>query len=175
MTDKGKRNFKEFLSYLIVIIIAAGLSLVFRIFLFEPYIVPTSSMENTLNISDRVIVNKVAYLFNDIRRGDVIVFHSPTEPGKDLVKRAIAFEGEEVTFTSEGLMVGDLSIVEDYIPDDYDYETMSIVIGENQIFALGDNRANSYDSRNFGPIDKDLVFGKVLFIYWPPPRMSLVR
>ncbi len=174
--SEGKSNLKEFLSYFIVIIIAAGLSLLFRVFLFEPYIVPTSSMETTLNISDRVIVNKIAYKFDEINRGDVIVFHSPTEPGKDLVKRAIAFEGEEVTFYPDAIMIGDVPLAEDYLPStNYQYETMSVIVGENQIFAMGDNRSNSYDSRNFGTIDEDSVFGKVLFIYWPPPRMTLVK
>ena len=177
MSSKGKRNFKEFLSYVIVIIAAVVIALLFRMYLFEPYIVPTSSMETTLNISDRVIVSKLAYNFNDIKRGDLIVYHSPIEPGKDLVKRAIAFEGEELTFNPDGtLMINGQLLIEDYLPDnDYFYESMSVIIGENEIFALGDNRNNSYDSRNFGPISKDLVFGKVVFKYWPVSRISLVR
>ena len=178
MSSKGKKNFKEFLSYFIVIVIAATLAMFFRIFLFEPYIVPTSSMETTLNVSDRVIVNKIAYRLDEIKRGDVIVFHSPTEPGKDLVKRAIAFEGEELTLNPDGaLLINDKVLIEDYLPpgSQYVYESISFIIGQNEIFVMGDNRINSYDSRNFGTIDADLVFGRVLFIYWPPSRMSSVR
>ncbi len=174
--SEGKSNLKEFLSYFIVIVIAAALSLLFRVFLFEPYIVPTSSMETTLNISDRVIVNKIAYNFAEIKRGDVIVFHSSTEPGKDLVKRAIAFEGEEITFYPDVIMIGDAVLEEDYLPSsNHQYETMSVIVEENQIFVMGDNRSNSYDSRNFGTIDADSVFGKVLFIYWPPSQIILVK
>lgn len=85
MTKKNK--LKEFLGYLIVVVIAVAFSLTLRTFIFEPFIVPTPSMEPTLLVGDKVIVNKLSYRWGKIGRGDLVVFYSPTEPGKELVKK----------------------------------------------------------------------------------------
>ncbi len=177
-SGKNKTRSKEFISYLIVILCAALVSILFRIFLFEPFIVPTPSMEPTLMVRDKVIVNKFSHKCFDIKRGDLLVFHSPIEEGKDLVKRAIAFEGETITFKKDGnVYIDDKKLSEDFFAPDYrpEYTQQSFTIGKDEIFVLGDNRNNSYDSRYFGPILKSDVFGKVFFIYWPPPRIGTVK
>lgn len=177
--SKSNKSFgREFLSYLIVIFCAALISILFRIFLFEPFIVPSASMETTLMVQDKVIVNKISYKFTGIKRGDIIVFHSPITEGKDLVKRAIAFEGETISLSTDGVIyINGKPIDKDYYtgkaPPKYTGQTFKI--GKNEIFVMGDNRDDSYDSRYFGPIEKTAVFGKVLMIYWPPSRIKLVR
>jgi signal peptidase I len=175
---KTNKSFgREFLSYILVIFFAALISILFRVFFFEPFIVPTPSMETTLMVQDKVIVNKFSYKFTGIKRGDIIAFHSPVE-GKDLVKRAIAFEGETITLGTDGIIyINDKPIEKDYYtgntPPKYTGQTFRI--GKNEIFVMGDNRDSSYDSRYFGPIVQTDIFGKVFMIYWPPSRIKFVK
>ncbi|MHB1252545.1 MAG: signal peptidase I [Candidatus Humimicrobiaceae bacterium] len=178
-TTKPNKSFgREFLSYVIVILFAALVSILFRVFFFEPFIVPTPSMESTLMVQDKVIVNKFSYKFTGIKRGDIVVFHSPVDESKDLVKRAIAFEGETVKLGKDGIIyINDKPIEKDYYtgnaPPEYTGQTFKI--GKNEIFVMGDNRNNSYDSRYFGPIQKTDIFGKVFMIYWPVLRIKFVK
>ncbi|MDD3519912.1 MAG: signal peptidase I [Actinomycetota bacterium] len=177
-SKKEKSRSKELLSYLIVILCAALVSILFRIFLFEPFIVPSPSMEPTLMVNDKVIVNKFSYKYFGIERGDLITFHSPIDNNKDLVKRAIAFEGETITLKDDGsIYINDEKLERDfYNPNDKPiYREESYKIGKNEIFVMGDNRNNSYDSRYFGPVMETEVFGKVFFIYWPPSRIKVVN
>jgi len=176
---KTNKSFgREVLSYFIVIVIAALISILFRVFLFEPFIVPTPSMETTLMVKDKVIVDKVSYKITGIKRGDIIVFHSPVTEGKDLVKRAIAFEGETIMLGTDGVIyINGKPIEKDYYTSNAPpaYTGQTYKIGKNEIFVMGDNRDNSYDSRYFGPIQKTDIFGKVLMIYWPPSRIKFVK
>ena len=169
---KNKTILKELLGYSIIIITAVILATMVRIFMFEPFIVPTPSMEPTLKVGDKVIINKMAYKFTSFKRGDIIAFHSPLED-RDLVKRAIAIEGDEIILTSEGeIFINGEKITEDYLPADQtiSYINQTVVIGEDEIFVMGDNRNNSFDSRFFGTIPEDEIFGEFMVIYWPPSR-----
>ena len=176
---KPKKSFgRELLSYIVVIFFAALVSILFRVFFFEPFIVPSPSMEPTLMVQDKVIVNKFSYKFTGIKRGDIIVFPSPVDESKNLVKRAIAFEGETIKLGTDGIIyINDKPIEKDYYTGDSppEYTGQTFKIGKNEIFAMGDNRNNSYDSRYFGSIQKTDVFGKVFMIYWPLSRMKLVK
>ncbi len=177
-SSKINKSFREFLSYVLVIICAIIVSVLFRIFIFEPFIVPTSSMEPTLMINDKVIVNKFSYKFFGIKRGEIIVFHSPVENNKDLVKRVIAIEGEIVRLEPDGsIYINDKKLENDYYNKNEKpvYSGQVYEIGKDEIFVMGDNRNDSYDSRYFGPIKEDKVFGKVFLIYWPPSRIGIVN
>ncbi|MES0341917.1 MAG: signal peptidase I [Candidatus Humimicrobiaceae bacterium] len=170
---KAKRIAREVIGYLIAIISAVVLAILIRTFIFEPFIVPTPSMEPTLMVGDKVIINKLSYNFTDIERGDIIAFHSPTEEDKELVKRAIAIEGDEVSLTSEGeIFVNGEKLNEHYLPDEQDikYLNQVITVGTDEVFVMGDNRNNSFDSRFFGNIPEDKIFGEFVIIYWPPSR-----
>ncbi len=175
---KNKKNiFKELLGYLIVAVIAAVFSILLRIFIIEPYIVPTPSMSPTLLIGDRVIVNKLEYKFYDIERGDIVAIISPIE-NKNLVKRVVALPGEEVTLSEDGRIYIDGKLLqEDYLPSDFlaGYDDSEYLVADNQFFVMGDNRNNSADSRVFGPVTPDEIFGKVIFIYRPVSRMGIPR
>lgn len=175
MNLKNKKNiFKEFLGYLIVAIIAVVFSITLRIFIIEPYIVPTPSMTPTLLVSDKVIVYKLEYKFKNVKRGDIIAFYSSVEK-KNLVKRVIGLENEEVTLTKSGdVLINGNKISEYYLPNNISaaYEDKNYKVNENEIFVMGDNRNNSADSRVFGPISLDEVFGKVIFIYSPFSRIG---
>jgi len=167
---KNKKILKEFLGYAIVILAAVISATLIRIFILEPFIVPTPSMEPNLRVGDKVIINKMAYKFGTVERGDIVAFHSPLEQ-KDLVKRVIAVEGNEITLTSEGeIFINGEKISESYLPANQNifYINQTIVVGEGEVFVMGDNRNNSFDSRFFGTIAEDDIFGKFVLIYWPP-------
>jgi len=170
---KAKRITREVIGYLIAIISAVALAVLIRTFIFEPFIVPTPSMEPTLMVGDKVIINKLSYNFTDIERGDIVAFHSPIEENKELVKRAVAVEGDEVSLTSEGeIFINGERLDEDYLPEEQDikYLNQVITVGQDEVFVMGDNRNNSFDSRFFGNISEDRIFGEFVVIYWPPSR-----
>jgi len=169
---KNKKILKEFLLYAIVILAAVILATLIRIFIFEPFEVHDICMEPNLRVGDKVIINKLAYKFGTVGRGDIVAFHFLLEQ-KDLVKRVIAVEGDEITLTSEGeIFISGEKISESYLPANQNifYINQTIVVGEGEIFVMGDNRNNSFDSRFFGTIAEDDIFGKFVLIYWPPSR-----
>lgn len=169
---KTGRIFREFLIYILIILIALSSAALIRVFVFEPFIVPTPSMEPSLKVGDKVIVNKLAYKFGTVKKGDIVAFHSPIEE-KDLIKRAMAVEGDEITLTSEGeIFINGGKIIENYLPanQNISYLNQTVTVGKNEVFVMGDNRNNSFDSRFFGTISEDDIFGKFLLIYWPPSR-----
>ncbi len=172
VNTRKRKIIKEFLVYTVIILAAVISATLIRIFIFEPFIVPTPSMEPILEVGDKVIINKLAYKFGRVERGDIIAFHSPIEK-KDLVKRVIAVEGDEITLTSEGeIFVNGEKIVENYLPADQNifYINQTVTVGENEVFVMGDNRNNSFDSRFFGTISEDDIFGEFVIVYWPPSR-----
>jgi signal peptidase I len=171
--SKAKRVAREILGYIIAIASAVIVAVLIRIFIFEPFIVPTPSMEPTLLVGDKVIINKLAYKFGEVKKGDIIAFHSTTEGEKELVKRAIAVEGDRIVLTSEGeVFVNDEKVNEDYIQQgqSLSYLNQEFIVGPDEIFVMGDNRNNSFDSRFFGMVPEDNVFGEFLIVYWPPSR-----
>ena len=170
---KNKKNiFKELLGYIIVAAIAAVISITLRIFVIEPFIVPTPSMSPTLLVGDKVIVNKLEYKFKTVKRGDIVAIYSPLEK-KNLVKRVIGLSGETISFSEDDFVYIDGNKLEEpYLPESVipAYEVETYKIGENEFFVMGDNRNNSADSRVFGPISMDKIFGRVIFIYGPFSR-----
>jgi len=172
---KNKKNiFKELLGYFIVAAIAAVISITLRIFVIEPFIVPTPSMSPTLLVGDKVIVNKLEYKFKSVKRGDIVAIYSPLEK-KNLVKRVIGLSGETISFSEDDFVYIDGNkLSEPYLPESVipAYEVKTYKIGENEFFVMGDNRNNSADSRVFGPISIDKIFGRVIFIYGPFSRAS---
>jgi len=171
--SRAKNIAREILGYVIAILSAVIVAVLIRIFIFEPFIVPTPSMEPTLMVGDKVIINKLAYRFGPVKNGDIVAFHSVTEGEKELVKRAIAVEGDTIVLTSEGeVFVNGEKVNEEYLPpgQDISYLNQEVTVGADQIFVMGDNRNNSFDSRYFGLIPEENIFGEFLIVYWPPSR-----
>ncbi|MDQ7844854.1 MAG: signal peptidase I [Armatimonadota bacterium] len=162
-------------------IFAALLSLLIITFVVQAFYIPSGSMEPTLQVGDRILVGKFTYRFEEIRRGDVIVFHYPLNPGKDFVKRVVGLSGETVELRDGMVLINGTPIRELYPTAlaegdracTSNYGPQKVPRGE--LFVLGDNRCNSEDSRFFGFVPRSNVVGKALFIYWPPQRLGLVH
>ncbi len=132
-----------------------------------------ASMEPTLQSGEFVIVNKLAYLFGEPTTGDVIVFHFPRDPGQEYIKRIIGLPGDRVEIKNGEVYVNDQVLDEDYIAASPVYEDILEVPGDS-LFVLGDNRNNSSDSHNWGPVPLDYVIGKATFVYWPPTEWGVL-
>jgi signal peptidase I len=132
------------------------------------------SMEPTLRNGEFVIVNKLAYRFGEPIIGDVIVFHYPRDPEQEYIKRVIGLSGDQVRIAAGQVYVNEQPIAEPYIaaPPRYDSQWS---VPENSLFVLGDNRNNSSDSHNWGPVPMENVIGKALFVYWPPDEWGLIQ
>jgi signal peptidase I len=119
------------------------------------------------------MVSRLSYKLGDPDHGDVIVFHYPRDPEQEYIKRIIGLPGDTVEMMGGHVYVNDQIIQEPYIAADA-RTTNKWEIPENYVFVLGDNRNNSQDSRNFGPVSRDQLIGKAIFIYWPPTDWGLI-
>jgi signal peptidase I len=158
----------------VIVIVAAAfvLALLVQQFIVKPFAIPSPSMEPTLVEGDRVLVNRLVYHFHPPRRGDVIVFHPPGRPGSDpFIKRVIAVAGDTVSVQDGVLYLNGVAQDEPYIkeyPIEGDYPETAIRTG--YVWAMGDNRNNSGDSRVFGPVTLDAIMGEAFAVYWPLGR-----
>lgn len=127
------------------------------------------SMEPTLHDGQYLMVNKLAYRLGQPARGDIVVFPSPQDGGRALIKRVIGLPGEEIYISDGQVYINGARLMEPYLAD-----TRSLgdwgptVLKEGEYLVLGDNRNNSNDSRNFGPVQKEALIGKAWFSIWPP-------
>jgi len=156
-----------------VIVGALIAALLLKTFLFQAFFIPSASMEPTLMVGDRVLVNKVSYDFGDIQRGDVIVFARPENAPEsiydDFIKRVVGLPGDTLQGIDGRVYVNGVELDESYLPEGTRTDNLpQIVVPPDHLFVMGDNRGNSTDSRFFGPINRDLVVGKAFLIVWPP-------
>jgi signal peptidase I len=131
------------------------------------------SMEPSLHEGQFVVVNRLAYRWNDAARGDIIVFRPPPDPSRRFIKRVIGLPGNTVTVSGGNVYIDGQIIEEPYIAaaPRYDGEW---IIGPDEVFVLGDNRNNSSDSQTWGPLPIDEIIGKAIIIYWPPSEIGLL-
>ena len=158
-------------------VVAAGallVALVVRTFLVQAFWIPSASMEPTLTEGDRVLVNKLS---DDLHHGDVIVFERPEEPGPavpaedqiaDLIKRVIGLPGDVVEARDGAVFVNGERLDEPYLAPDTPTDHLNRQeVPEGTVFVMGDNRTNSHDSRDFGPIDESSVVGRAFVRFFP--------
>ena len=131
------------------------------------------SMEPTLLNGEFVIVNKLAYKLGTPQLGDVIVFHYPRDPDQEYIKRVIGLPGDQVNVLNGEVRVNDVILAEPYIANPPRYHA-NWSVPEASLFVLGDNRNNSSDSHNWGPVPIEYVIGKALFVYWPPQEWGTI-
>jgi signal peptidase I len=132
------------------------------------------SMEPTLHDGEFVIVNKLAYRFGEPGHGDVIVFRYPRDPQQEYIKRVIGLPGDRVQIVNGEVYINDERIDEPYVASAPRYQT-EWTVPDNNLFVLGDNRNNSSDSHNWGPVPMENVIGRALFVYWPPDSWGAIE
>ncbi len=159
------------------VLVSVAASFMIITFLYQPVRVEGTSMQPELRDQDRLFINKFAYRFENISRGDVVVFHYPRDPEKSYIKRVIALPGDSLRIDDGRVYVNGKRVEEPYVPWRYrDGRSMpEIVIPQGDYFVMGDHRSISSDSRDFGPVDRQLIYGKAAFIYWPADNMGVVR
>jgi signal peptidase I len=166
-----------------VLVVALVIAITVRSLILQQFYISGPSMEATMFQDNRVLVNKLSYRLHDIHRGDVVVFDRVTVDGQvvqhdDLIKRVIALGGEKISITDCKIFINGKLLPEPYL-NDYDLAQTVIedrcrvpmmdemIIPDNQLFVMGDNRPQSFDSRMFGPIEQNLVVGRAFVIIWP--------
>lgn len=159
------------------IVISAVVSILIIMFLYQPVRVEGTSMLPRLEDHDRLFINKFVYRISAIHRGDVVVFHYPRDPEKSYIKRVIALPGDRLSIDRGQVFLNGKRQSEPYVPDQYrDQRSLAeTVIPEDTYFMMGDHRSISSDSREFGPVDRDLIYGKAVFVYWPTRDAGVVE
>ncbi|HET9090576.1 MAG TPA: signal peptidase I [Acidimicrobiales bacterium] len=176
-----KRRKKHLLvEWLIIVLVALGVSFLMRTFVIQTFFIPSGSMEPTLQIGDRIIVSKLSVEFGTIHRGDIVVFKAPPaehcgDPVTDLVKRVIGLPGDHLTSKGNTIYVNGSPLHETWTH----YEPLGQAIGNvtvpaNSYFMMGDNHPNSCDSRMWGTVPRKDLIGKVFLRIWPLNRFGFI-
>lgn len=167
-------------SCLIAVVLVFGL---IRPFIVQAFYIPSPSMEPTLLVGDRLLVNKFVYRFRDPRPGDVIVFKAPPSADqsaadgnpKDFIKRVVAVPGDQIEIYGGAVTVNGRALDEPYIAEEPTYTMSPVEVPKGSLFVMGDNRNDSNDSHQWGCLERDRVVGKAMLIFWPPRRMRILR
>jgi len=150
-----------------------------RSFVAEARYIPSGSMEPTLQINDRLIIDKISYNFRQPQRGDIVVF-SPTDALKQqnfkdaFIKRVIGLPGETVEVKGGRVYVNDQALREQYIEEAPEYSYGPVTVPEDNYLVLGDNRNNSYDSHYWGFVPREKIIGRAIVRFWPLNRVGEV-
>ena len=181
LNAKRRSQMRAVWEWVFVVVIAIGAALFIRVFLFQQYYIDGPSMQTTLMPQDRVLVNKMSYKLHDVHRGDVIVFDRVTNEVQhdDLIKRVLGLPGEALEIRSCVVYIDGVRVEEPYLNLEQTSQIepsarcgshtdmAPVVIPEDMVFVMGDNRVQSFDSRDFGPIDIDKVRGRAFVVIWP--------
>jgi signal peptidase I len=173
--NASKKSGGGVLEFLIILLVSFVLVFGFvRPFVVEAFWIPSASMVPTLKYGDRVLVNKFIYRFTEPQRGDIIVFKSVEGDGQDLIKRVVGVPGDEIAVRGGKLFVNGEPQKEPYVNKKYPDRSFyaPTTVPKDHVFAMGDNRANSQDSRIFGPVPEKNIEGEAFLRFWPPDRIG---
>lgn len=159
------------------LLVSAAASVLIITFLYQPVRVEGTSMLPRLEDRDRLFINKFVYHIESIQRGDIVVFHYPRDPEKSYIKRVIALPGDRVRIDRGRVWLNGKPLREPYVPPQFrDTRSMpEMTVPDDCYFMMGDHRSISSDSREFGPVERSLVYGKASFIYWPAKDAGVVH
>lgn len=186
--DRNRRR-RVLVEWLIVLAAALVLTVGLRTFVVQTFFIPSPSMVPTLQVGDRIIVDKLSYRLHGVHRGDIVVFARPPledQQYQDLVKRVIGLPGETISSESGNIYIDGVRLPEPWLPKTPNSYTTGIPGDSNPQFDLpgpvkipagdyyvmGDNRMGSQDSRWFGPIPGSLIVGRAVAVVWPPSRVK---
>ena len=181
LSQKQRSRMRAIWEWVFVVVVAISAAMLIRVFLFQQYYIDGPSMQTTLMPEDRVLVNKMSYKLHDIHRGDVIVFDRVTNDVQhdDLIKRVLGLPGETLEIRSCIVYINGVQVDEPYLNPEQTSQVepsarcgshtdmAPVVVPEEMVFVMGDNRVQSFDSRDFGPIATDKVRGRAFVVIWP--------
>jgi signal peptidase I len=173
------RRWRWAIEWLIFLAVAVAVALGVRAYVVQSYLIPSASMEPTLMIGDRILVDKLSYHLHGVGRGDIVVFATPPKEAantsiKDLVKRVIGLPGDVISAKGGRVYIDGKVLAEPWLPPGT--VTMDLprqTVPPNEYFVMGDNRSNSQDSRYFGPIPRSLIVGRAVLRFWPLSRFHI--
>ena len=171
LTEESKKKWIENIDSIVV---AGVTALILITFIIRTFYIPSSSMVPTLLINDYILVNKFVYRFYQPARQDIVVFHPPEAAqaeGKDFIKRIVAVGGDTVEVRDKLLYVNGMPQYENYINEPPDYELPKIIVPDDSLFVMGDNRNNSDDSHAWGFLPKKNLVGKAVLLFFPFNRV----
>jgi signal peptidase I len=159
------------------LLVSVAISVFIILFLYQPVRVEGTSMLPMLEDQDRLFINKFAYRFGSIERGDVVVFLYPNDQTKSYIKRVVALPGDDLRIDHGTVWVNGKALDEGYVPVKYqdDRSQPEMTVPQGSYFVMGDHRSISSDSRDFGPVPRPLIYGKAAFVYWPMDQAGVVR
>lgn len=158
--------------------VSVVIALVVILFLYQPVKVEGTSMMPSLTDQERIFINKYVYRLgiDDVKRGDTVVFWHAGDPSKSYIKRVIGLPGDTVEIQEGIVRVNGHILEEPYVPEEYrdggSYGPYAVETG--RYFVLGDHRTSSNDSRNWGTVSRDAIYGKAVFVYWPLEKLGVV-
>jgi len=174
-----KRIIEFVMDILETVVFVGSLFIVIYLFIMQPNQVKGASMEPTFLSGDYIFTSKIAYRFEPIHRGDVIVFKSPQNPDIEYIKRIIGLSGDRIMIQNGEVYVNNQLLRENYISaktnvwdGGFSKEGVEATIPAGYIFVMGDNRPRSSDSREFGPVEIQSVIGQVFYRYFPANKMG---
>ena len=202
-SKQKKSASSSIVEFVVIIAVALGLALGIQAFIVKPYRIPSGSMEPTLDIGQRVLVDRVSKHFTDFHRGDIVVFKppkgadsngqtqcgvpvdtseqpcprpTPQKSDTNFIKRIIGLPGDRLKVIGSHAYINGKELKEPYIRADpacpICNERREITVPPDHFFMMGDNRGESDDSRDWGPVPKGWIIGKAFFTYWPPGRIG---
>jgi signal peptidase I len=177
ITNTAQKWFFETRYWLRDLVLSVLLAFIVIVFLYQPVQVEGTSMMPRLENHERIFINKFLYRFRPIERGDVVVFRYPLDPSKSYIKRVIGLPGDEISIREGQVLVNGKPLREPYVPPSYvdDQSYAAVHVEPNHYFVLGDHRSSSNDSREWGTVDRQFVYGKAVFVYWPLSQVGLVN
>lgn len=171
MSDTNETGFVRWMLELVAMVaLAFGLALAIKTWIVQPFVVPSGSLEPTIQVGDRVLVNKFVYRFRTPQRGEIVVFSDPYGKLPALIKRVVAVGGDTIDIKDGHLWINGKEQIEPYVhgqPTMLGTVRMPLTIPSGDVFLMGDNRTNSADARWFGPQPLSRVEGEAFCVYWP--------
>jgi signal peptidase I len=182
--DKPASTGRTLIEYALLAIVAVAVALLIQAFLVKPYRIPSESMENTLLIGDRVLVDRISWRFSEPQRGEITVFHPPFS-GPVLIKRIVGMPGDVISLRDGYVYINGVKLVEPYVrrvggrQEPTDPFTNGLAwslqqpyhVPAGMYFMMGDNRSVSDDSRDWGPAPRREIIGEAFLTYWPLTRL----
>lgn len=185
-SQKGFALGKFLLEFIQSIVLALSVFVLFYLFVAQPNEVKGNSMHPNFKNGEYLLTEKISYQFGDPQRGDVVIFKAPAsepcaEEECEYIKRVMGVPGDRVMLMEGDVYVNGEMLTQDFLPEmlysspgEYMEEGVEKVVPEGQYLCFGDNRPNSRDGREFGPIDRDLIIGKAFLKYWPISSVGLI-